>query len=99
MIRHRYQIYKDILDILKEGPEAPTRLMYASRISWQPMIKHVDFLVEKECVKRVDSTRSTIARKKVLLHITVKGREDPGIFSSILVNSTLLLSESSILFS
>lgn len=45
--RSRFQIAIDVLNIISEGEKRPTRIMYASNLSWNSLNSTLDLLVNK----------------------------------------------------
>jgi len=45
--RSKLQIYLDVLRIINEGTDKPTRIMYATNLSWKPLTKILDSLKDQ----------------------------------------------------
>ncbi|MEM2593035.1 MAG: winged helix-turn-helix domain-containing protein [Thermofilaceae archaeon] len=66
--RNSLEIKFDVLKVISLGVESPTRIMFASNLSWKPLMKILEELLEKDLVRDVGGRR----RRFVL---TEKGRE------------------------
>jgi predicted transcriptional regulator len=45
--RAKLEIYLDVLRAIKKGTNKPTRIMYKTNLSWKPLTKVLDSLVEQ----------------------------------------------------
>ena len=48
--RAKLEIYLDVLRVIKKGTNKPTRIMYKTNLSWKPLMKVLDSLVEQDLV-------------------------------------------------
>ncbi|MCS7387073.1 MAG: hypothetical protein NDF55_10190 [archaeon GB-1867-005] len=69
MRRSKLEIYMDVLRIISKGCHKPTRIMYRSNLSWNPLCEVMDFLVNQGVVRVKKSG------KKKEYYLTEKGRE------------------------
>ena len=69
MKRSRLEICIDILQTVNKGYHKPTRIMYKSNLSWNPLCETLNFLTEQGAleVKKIG--------KKKKYYITEKGKE------------------------
>jgi len=65
--RSRLEIYLDILQALKKGVIKPTRIMYSTNLSWNPLQEILESLIEQGLVEE----KETKNRKRY--EITEKG--------------------------
>lgn len=54
--RSRFEIYMDILMALEDGPKNPTRLMYATNLSWAPLQECLRALIMHGSVMESEQT-------------------------------------------
>ena len=47
MRRSRLEIYVDILKVVSEGTEKPTRIMYRANLSWPRLQEYLDSLIRQ----------------------------------------------------
>ena len=66
--RSKLEIYIDVLKVINKGVYKPTRIMYGSNISWKPLLKVLDSLLEQGLVI-IDETE-----KRSTYHVTEKGK-------------------------
>jgi predicted transcriptional regulator len=76
--RSSFQIAIDVLTVISEGEVRPTRIMYASNLSWNSLKYTLDLLVNKDYV---DEENVTDRNKKYF--ITAKGREVLGYYQHL----------------
>lgn len=69
--RSKFEIRLKILEAIREGVDKPTRIMYASNLSWNPTKKILENLVENGLVTEICSTESKKSRRRYM--ITDKG--------------------------
>jgi len=69
--RSRLEIILTILSAIRDGVDKPTRIMYATNMSWKPTKKMLSHLVEQELLKVNLNTESR--QSKRLYVITEKG--------------------------
>jgi predicted transcriptional regulator len=67
--RSSFQITIDVLTVIANGEQRPTRIMYASNLSWKSLKSTLDHLVVKGYI-----LQNLIDQKKKYL-ITSKGRD------------------------
>jgi len=63
------EIYVDIMMSLVEGPKSPTRLMYATNLSWAPLQECLSYLMNQGLVQEV---KQSLNRRAYVL--TEKGK-------------------------
>lgn len=66
--RSKLEIYIDVLKVINKGIYKPTRIMYGSTLSWKPLLKVLDSLLEQGLVRK-DETK-----KRSTYHVTEKGK-------------------------
>lgn len=69
--RSKLDIVLSVLSAVKDGVEKPTRIMYATNLSWKPIQKILGSLVEQGLLREMVETGSK--RSKVRYGITEKG--------------------------
>ena len=66
--RSRLEIYLDILRVIKSGVQKPTRIMYSTNLSWNPLQEILDSLITQNLiVMKEEGSRKSY-------EITEKGR-------------------------
>jgi predicted transcriptional regulator len=79
MRRSRLEIYLDVLSVIHEGEDKPTRIMYHSNLSWQQLISvltqlEVQGLITEDAIEAEGSRRrKRDKRSKKSFNITPKG--------------------------
>jgi predicted transcriptional regulator len=68
--RSRLEIMLKILSVVRDGNDKPTRIMYASNLSWKPIQRALSSMVEQGLVEMM-MTPSEKSRKRYV--ITEKG--------------------------
>ena len=48
--RSRLEIYLDVLQAVRKGVDKPTRIMYRTNLSWKPLKKTLDVMVEQDLI-------------------------------------------------
>ena len=76
--RSKLEIYLDILKVIKRGTHKPTRIMYRTNLSWKPLMKILEALLEQDLIIAI----KRINRQE--FEITHKGREILSHFESAL---------------
>ena len=71
--RSRLEVYLDVLWTIKNGTKKPTRIMYASNLSWKPLQRTLDSLVAQELIKEFDPKHLRDKRTTVCYDLTIKG--------------------------
>jgi len=69
--RSRLEVHVKILDSIRNGLEKPTRIMYASNLSWSRAMKMLNRLVEHGLVDEFIDTRGVKSRRRY--NLTEKG--------------------------
>jgi len=67
--RSKLEIYFNILEVIYEGIHKPTRIMYASNLSWNNLSEILKTLTEKDFIRT-----ETIGRAR-RYYITEKGKQ------------------------
>lgn len=49
--RSKLVIYLDVLSVIGEGEDKPTRIMYNANISWKPLQETLDSLLKQELIE------------------------------------------------
>jgi len=68
MKRSKLELYIDVLRVIKKGQSKPTRIMYSSNLSWNPLKEALDLLESQRAI-----TSKTDGDRKQYF-ITEKGR-------------------------
>ena len=76
--RSGFQIAVDVLTVIGEGEDRPTRIMYASNLSWNSLRGTLELLVAKGYV---DEALVNLKRKRY--SITGKGRDVLGYYDRL----------------
>lgn len=66
--RSRLEIYLDVLQVIQKGTDKPTRIMYRTNLSWKPLKKTLDTMVEQNLISSEEDDGHTFYK------ITEKGR-------------------------
>lgn len=69
--RSKLEIRLKILDAVREGVDKPTRIMYASNLSWKPTQRILKQLIEQELIREVRNDDYVNSRRRY--EITEKG--------------------------
>ena len=75
--RSSFQITIDVLTVIEKGEQRPTRIMYASNLSWNSLKSTLDLLVSKGYINQ-----NRLDRNKKYF-ITAKGREILGYYNQL----------------
>jgi len=70
--RAKTELYLAVLSAIKEGEPRPTRIMYATNLSWKPLCQILNTLEERGLVRLVEPEVRD-GRSKNLYAITDKG--------------------------
>ena len=71
--RSKMEIYLDILWIIKNGADRPTRIMYKANLSWKPFQENLKFMIDRGLIAASNSEEHDEVRKTY--QITPKGDE------------------------
>lgn len=71
--RSRLEIYLDVLSTIKSGTTKPTRIMYGANLSWKPLQRILDSMVDQELITEVDASGGRDRRTNTRYEITQKG--------------------------
>jgi len=66
--RSRLDIILSVLSAIRDGAEKPTRIMYASNLSWGPIQKILASLVEQELVTEFVEERGKRSKRRFLIN-------------------------------
>jgi predicted transcriptional regulator len=69
--RSKLDIQLEVLKAVRAGVDKPTRIMYAANISWNPVRKILDRLVDRELLSMIENTVGKKAKRRY--EITEKG--------------------------
>ncbi|AIJ06094.1 hypothetical protein JH146_1252 [Methanocaldococcus bathoardescens] len=50
--RSPFEVIFEILHTIKEGEQIKTRIMYAANLDWRNFSRYMDFLIDKEFIKK-----------------------------------------------
>ncbi len=76
--RSSFKIAIDVLKVIGEGEDRPTRIMYASNLSWNSLQRTLDILVNKGYVDE-----NQISERVRKYSITAKGHEVLGYYDRL----------------
>jgi len=79
--RSKFEIKMDLLATIEHEP-LPTSIMYATRLSWKPLIKLLKELEDRLLIEKIWSNEKD-ARVKFIYRITDKGKKTLEIYKSI----------------
>lgn len=69
--RSKLEIMLEVLSVVKEGVDKPTRIMYASNLSWRPTQRILGNLVRQGLLREIAAPESNRSRRRY--EITEKG--------------------------
>ena len=69
--RSKLDIQLEVLNAIRAGVDKPTRIMYAANTSWNPVIKILDKLVDRELLSVITNNGGNGSKKRY--EITEKG--------------------------
>jgi predicted transcriptional regulator len=67
--RSQLEIYLDILKVINKGIRKPSRIMYGSNLSWNPLKKALESMIKQGFIEKED------IKNRSEYHITSKGNE------------------------
>ena len=67
--RSKLEIYLDILKAIREGTHKPTRIMYRTNLSWKPLKKIIDSMLDQGLICKTEKGKHTT------YEISEKGRD------------------------
>lgn len=70
--RSKMEIYLDILWIIKNGVDRPTRIMYKANLSWKPFQETLKFMLDRGLIAASNEEHD---EKRKTYRITPKGEE------------------------
>ena len=73
MRRSKLELYVNILEEIRSGNIKPTKIMYASNLSWKPLKQMLTSLIDKELIEECEAKMGDDRTNKVY-GITDKGR-------------------------
>lgn len=76
--RSKLEIYLEVLNIIKNGTYKPTRIMYQTNISWQPLMRIIGSMISQGLVDEIDmkkQNRNRDKRTSKIYRITLKGEQ------------------------
>lgn len=76
--RSRIELYVDILQAIANGRESPAKIVYAANLSYDRVVKCLEFLEEQSLVQRTEN-----ANKKRRYKVTPKGMEVVRYFTEV----------------
>lgn len=76
--RSSFQIAIDVLTVIGEGENRPTRIMYASNLSWNSLKSTLDLLVNKGYIDE-----DHVSERNTKYSITTKGHEVLGYYDRL----------------
>lgn len=76
--RSGFQIAVDVLSVVKDGEDRPTRIMYASNLSWNSLRGTLELLVNKGYVEE-----SILNKRQKRYSITNKGVDVLGYYDRL----------------
>jgi len=69
--RSRLDLVLNVLSVVTDGVDKPTRIMYAANLSWKPTQRILDSLVQQGLLREIEDTGSRRTKKRY--EITEKG--------------------------
>ena len=72
--RSRLEIYLDVLKVVRKGTHRPTRVMYRTNLSWKPLMKVLESMIDQGLIARDEEG------VHVTYRITEMGRNVLGYF-------------------
>ena len=78
--RSKTEIYIDVLSVIKSGESRPTRIMYSTNLSWAPLRKLLESLLDQGLIESAEKGLED-GRSKNLYIITEKGESVLAYFS------------------
>ncbi len=75
--RSRIELYTDILKAIANGRQSPARMVYAANLSYDRVVKCLDFLEEQSLIQRSSDT------KKRRYKVTSRGMDVVRYFSQV----------------
>jgi len=66
--RSRLEIYLDILRVINRGVKKPTRIMYSTNLSWNPLQEILNSMIKQGLIERQDT------KNRKQYEITEKGK-------------------------
>jgi predicted transcriptional regulator len=78
--RSKTEIYIDVLSVIKNGESRPTRIMYSTNLSWAPLRRLLESLLEQNLIEAAEVGQDD-GRSKNLYKITEKGESVLTYFS------------------
>jgi predicted transcriptional regulator len=69
--RSKLEINLEVLSVVKEGVDKPTRIMYAANLSWQPTQRVLNNLVGQGFLREITAPNNNTSRRRY--KITEKG--------------------------
>ena len=70
--RSRFEIYVDILTEVMNGSNKPTKIMYGANLSYKPLKKILQSMLDQSLIDEMDGTPKD-KRTKVTYQVTQKG--------------------------
>ena len=70
--RSREEVLLDVLKAVSMDYKKPTRIMYASNVSWAVVLRHLKTLMDRELIELVDNPRRGVRAPKIY-KITMEG--------------------------
>ena len=71
--RSKLEIYVNIMDEIRNGTVLPTRIMYATNLSWKPFKQMLTSLIDQELVEEFEPEKGDDRTNKIY-GITEKGK-------------------------
>ena len=71
--RSKLEIYLDVLKVIKQGTNKPTRIMYGANLSWKLLQNILSSLVDQSLIVEIDTSESRDKRTNTIYDITNKG--------------------------
>ncbi|MFW6108898.1 MAG: winged helix-turn-helix domain-containing protein [archaeon] len=71
--RSKLEIYLDVLKVIKNGTEKPTRIMYGANLSWKLLQGILGSMVDQNLIEEIDVSDSRDKRTNTIYQVTTKG--------------------------
>lgn len=71
--RSQLEIYLDVLWTIKKGDKKPTRIMYGANLSWKPLQRVLDSMINQNLIKEYNPRNNRDKRTNSCYELTQKG--------------------------
>jgi predicted transcriptional regulator len=71
--RSKLEVYLDVMWTIKNGTTKPTRIMYGANLSWKPLQRTLDALINQGLVAEIEPFYLKDKRTNICYQLTQKG--------------------------